>query len=35
MFYDFVPAFDRYGRGIKDGKVQVAPFDYAVIYCKV
>ena len=35
MFYDFVPAFDRYGRGIKDGKVQVAPFDYAVVYCKV
>ena len=35
MFYDFEPAFDRYGRGIKDGKITVSPFDYAVIYCKV
>ncbi len=35
MFYDFKPAFDRYGRGIHDGKITVAPFDYAVIYCKI
>ena len=35
MFYNFQPAFDRYGRGIKDGKITVAPFDYAVIYCKI
>lgn len=35
MFFDFVPAFDRYGRGIKDGTITVSPFDYAVIYCKV
>ena len=35
MFYDFVPAFDRYEKGRKDGKVHVSPFDYAVIYCKV
>ena len=35
MFYDFVPAFDRHKKGIKDGKVHVSPFDYAVIYCKV
>ena len=35
MFYDFEPAFDRYGKGIRDGKITVAPFDYAVIYCKV
>ena len=35
MLYDFEPAFDRYGKGIADGKVHVAPFDYAVIYCKV
>lgn len=35
MFYDFEPAFDRFGKGIADGKVTVAPFDYAVIYCKV
>lgn len=35
MFYDFEPAFDRFGKGIADGKVHVAPFDYAVIYCKV
>lgn len=34
MFYDFKVAFDRYGRGIADGKITVAPFDYAVIYCK-
>ncbi len=35
MFYGFTPAFDRYGRGIQDGKITVAPFDYAVIYCKI
>ncbi len=35
MFYDFEPAFDRFGKGIADGKVTVAPFDYAVVYCKV
>ncbi|MDE7229401.1 MAG: glycoside hydrolase family 13 protein [Oscillospiraceae bacterium] len=35
MFYGFTPAFDRYGRGIRDGKITVAPFDYAVIYCKI
>lgn len=35
MFYGFQLAFDRYGRGIKDGKITVAPFDYAVIYCKI
>ena len=35
MMYDFVPAFDRYGRGIDDGKIQVAPFDYGVVYCKI
>lgn len=35
MFYDFEPAFDRFGRGIKDGKITVSPFDYAVVYCKV
>ena len=35
MFYNFQLAFDRYGRGIKDGKITVAPFDYAVIYCKI
>lgn len=35
MFYDFKPVFDRYGRGIQDGKITVAPFDYAVVYCKV
>lgn len=35
MFFDFTPAFDRYGRGIKDGKITVSPFDYAVVYCKV
>ena len=32
---DFEPAFDRYGRGIEDNKLHVAPFDYAVVYCKV
>ncbi|MCI5579191.1 MAG: glycoside hydrolase family 13 protein [Oscillospiraceae bacterium] len=35
MLYNFKPAFDRYGKGIKDGKVRVAPFDYAVVYCKI
>ena len=35
IFYDFEPAFDRHGKGIDDGKVHVAPFDYAVVYCKV
>ena len=35
MFYDFVPAFDRYNKGIRDNKITVAPFDYAVVYCKV
>ena len=35
MFYDFTPAFDRYNRGIADGKITVSPFDYAVVYCKV
>ncbi len=35
MYYDFVPAFDRYGRGIEDGTITVSPFDYAVVYCKV
>ncbi len=35
MFYDFVPAFDHYNKGIRDNKITVAPFDYAVVYCKV
>ena len=35
IFFVFTPAFDRYGRGIKDGKITVSPFDYAVVYCKV
>ncbi len=35
MMFDFEPAFDRYGRGIKDGKIRVAPFDYGVVYCKI
>lgn len=35
MFYNFTVGFDRYGRGIKDGTITVAPFDYAVLYCKV
>lgn len=35
MFYDFVTGFDRFEKGIVDGKITVAPFDYAVIYCKV
>ncbi len=35
MFTDFKPAFDRFDRGIADGKITVAPFDYGVIYCKV
>ncbi|MBQ4164804.1 MAG: hypothetical protein IJD85_00580, partial [Oscillospiraceae bacterium] len=34
MFTHFKAAFDRYGRGIKDGKITVSPFDYAVVYCK-
>ena len=34
-FFDFEPAFDRYGKGIVDGKITVSPFDYAVIYCKL
>ncbi|MGN0650643.1 MAG: glycoside hydrolase family 13 protein [Oscillospiraceae bacterium] len=32
--YDFKPAFDRYNKGIKDGKITVSPFDYAVVFCK-
>ena len=35
MFFDFRTGFDRFGRGIVDGKITVAPFDYAVLYCKV
>ncbi len=35
MFYDFEPAFDRYGRGITDNRITVSPFDFAVLYCKV
>ena len=35
MFTDFKPAFDRFNKGIADGKITVAPFDYGVIYCKV
>ena len=35
MFSDFTPAFDRFDKGIADGKITVAPFDYGVIYCKV
>lgn len=35
MFTDFKPAFDRFDKGIADGKITVAPFDYGVIYCKV
>ena len=34
MFTDFKVGFDRYGKGIKDGKITVSPFDYAVVYCK-
>lgn len=35
MFYDFELAFDRFGKGITDGKITVAPFDYSVVYCKI
>ncbi len=35
MFYDFEPAFDRYGRGITNNRITVSPFDFAVLYCKV
>ena len=35
MFTDFKPAFDRFNKGISDGKITVAPFDYGVIYCRV
>ncbi|MDE7192742.1 MAG: hypothetical protein K2O14_02125, partial [Oscillospiraceae bacterium] len=35
MFYDFKIAFDRYDRGIENGHITVAPFDYAVVYCKI
>ena len=35
MFTDFTPAFDRYGRGISDGKITVAPFDFGAVYCRV
>ena len=35
IFFDFRMAFDRYGMGIRDGKITVSPFDYAVIYCRV
>lgn len=35
MMYDFKPAFDRYESGIRGGKITVAPFDYAVVYCKM
>ena len=35
MFYDFKVAFDRYDRGIENGRITVAPFDYAVVYCKI
>lgn len=35
MAYDFEAVFDRYGRGIDDGKITVAPFDYGVVYCKI
>lgn len=34
MLTDFSVGFDRYGRGIVDGKIIVSPFDYAVVYCK-
>ena len=34
MFTDFKVGCDRYGKGIKDGKITVSPFDYAVVYCK-
>lgn len=34
MLTDFTVGFDRYGRGIVDGKITVSPFDYAVVYCK-
>lgn len=35
MFYDFKVAFDRYDRGVENGRITVAPFDYAVVYCKI
>ncbi|MCH5206756.1 MAG: glycoside hydrolase family 13 protein [Oscillospiraceae bacterium] len=35
MFSDFKLAFERFGRGIENGKISVAPFDYAVVYCKM
>ena len=35
MFYNFKVAFDRYDRGIENGRITVAPFDYAVVYCKI
>ncbi len=35
MFFDFEPAFDRYNRGIADGTIKVAPFDFGVVYCHV
>ncbi|MDE7400125.1 MAG: glycoside hydrolase family 13 protein [Oscillospiraceae bacterium] len=35
MMYDFKLAFERHGSGIHDGKITVAPFDYAVVYCKM
>ena len=35
MAYDFEPAFDRYKKGIANGKITVAPFDYGVVYCKI
>ncbi len=34
MFTDFEVGFDRYGKGIEDGRITVSPFDYAVVYCK-
>ena len=35
MFTDFKPAFDRFDKGISDGKITVAPFDFGAVYCKV
>ncbi|MCI7691416.1 MAG: putative sulfate exporter family transporter, partial [Oscillospiraceae bacterium] len=35
MFTDFTPAFDRFKKGISDGKITVAPFDFGAVYCKV
>lgn len=35
MFSGFTPAFDRYGLGIDDNRITVAPFDFGVVYCKL